>query len=578
MCHAALRRGRITGRKQVGMKINITYKDSVRNAPPGYKEAVQYAVRFLEHAFTDPITINLAVGFNEVKGDPLDRDFIGESWRSSDAVTYDQIRKALGNKVSSLDDVIAWVSLPQSQPIPNSIWGITTTQAKALGIDVRPDSSGFDGEFALRAGEAFTYDPDNRLVANHHDAIGLILHEITEIMGRWQYAGAQLNPADPTARVYSAFDLYRYLSPGVRSVEPGSGYLSFDGQSMLQQFDDARTGFDAADWARTFAGDAFGANGEGVVSAVTALDMRVMDILGFHRAPSPRFDLNGDAVADVLWRNPATGDTGYWAMNGGTATWQGFGQVSSEWRIAGTGDFNGDFAQDIVWRNMATGDVGFWDLPPGGGGPSWTYLGNVPFEWEIAGTGDANGDSRTDIIWRNTANGDVGYWAMGSTSPGWNYIGGSVLSYRIQGIGDFDGNGRADILWRDSNTGDTGVFLLNAKGQATWQDYGQIRFADEIIGVGDLDGNGTSDILWRNMEDGTTGYWAMDTAARTTWHGLGVTPLDFKVLSVADFNGDGAGDILWRNSSGMTGYWAMYDGLPRWHAMGDSSTQYAVAA
>jgi len=558
------------------MKINITYKDSVRNAPAGYKTAVEAAVKFVEHAFTDPITINILVGFGEIHGDPIVEHAAAQSSRSGDVVTYEQIRAAIGKKVASVDDVVAYLSLPQSDPTNGGVWSITTAQARALGIPVRDVA--FDGEFALRSDINFAYDPDNRLLANGHDAIGLILHEITEIMGRWQYSGTEYSANGTTFRAYASMDLYRYAAVGVRALTPGDGYFSFDGKQLLTRFNNSRDKDDAVDWhSESVVGDAFGANYEGVVSAVTALDMRVMDIVGFRRAPAPHSDLNGDAVGDVLWRNPFTGDTGYWAMNGGVATWQGFGLVSPEWKIVGKGDFNGDYTQDLVWYNTATADVGFWDLRPEGGAPFWTYLGNGQFEWDPLGAGDINGDGRTDIIWRHVVTGEVGYWAMGPNAPSWNFIHESALSYVVKGIGDFDANGRADILWQDPNTGDTGVFLLDTKGEVSWAGYGQILFSYQIQGVGDCDGNGTSDILWR-AADGTTGYWAMDKSANPTWHDLGVTPLDFKVLAMADYNGDGSSDILWRSSGGMTGYWAMHNGQPTWHSMGDTSTQYAVVA
>ena len=559
----------------MGLTFNLTYDDSVKNAPAGFKKAVESAVHFLEHAFSDPITINLAVGFGEAKGQPVPNSALAKSYWDQGDFTYNDIRAALGRQVSSYDDLIAYSSLPVADPTSNSIWLVTSAQAKALGL-LGPDSV-LDGWVGLSSQDSFTYDPDNRFLVNGFDAVGMLIHEITEVMGRNQWSGLQ--DPDTGIRGYSPFDLYRYASAGVRALTPGDGYLSFDGRHLLRQFNNSQSASDPGDWdTKTVAGDAFGAGWISHMSAVTALDMQVMDIIGYHRAPSPHADLNGDAVADVLWRNAATGDTGYWAMNGGVATWQGFGQVPSEWRVVGTGDFNGDFAQDIVWYNSKTADVGYWGLAPGGGGPQWTYLGNGLFEWEVAGTGDVNGDARTDIIWHNTSSGDFGYWAMGGTAPTWNYIGNSLLSYKMQGVGDFDGNGRADTLWRNPSSGETGIFLMDTGGHANWLDLGRISFLDEVVGIGDFDGNGISDILWRGKTSGVIGFSAMDHSATPTWHGLGATALDFKVIAVADYNGDGSSDILWRNSGGMTGYWAMYNGQPTWHAMGDTPTQYAAVA
>ena len=47
----------------MGLTINVTYDSSVGSAPAGFKTAVTAAVDFLEHAFSNPVTINIALGY-----------------------------------------------------------------------------------------------------------------------------------------------------------------------------------------------------------------------------------------------------------------------------------------------------------------------------------------------------------------------------------------------------------------------------------------------------------------------------------------------------------------------------------
>jgi hypothetical protein len=53
--------------------INITYDSSVDNAPAAFKAAVADVVAFFESVFTNPITINIDVGYGEVDGQKLGR-------------------------------------------------------------------------------------------------------------------------------------------------------------------------------------------------------------------------------------------------------------------------------------------------------------------------------------------------------------------------------------------------------------------------------------------------------------------------------------------------------------------------
>jgi hypothetical protein len=68
----------------------------------------------------------------------------------------------------------------------------------------------------------------------------------------------------------------------------------------------------------------------------------------------------------VLFRNNATGDTGFYQMvNGANAGWHGIGASSTAYSVVGVGDFTGNGASDILFRNNATGDTGFYAIVNG---------------------------------------------------------------------------------------------------------------------------------------------------------------------------------------------------------------------
>jgi hypothetical protein len=98
-------------------------------------------------------------------------------------------------------------------------------------------------------------------------------------------------------------------------------------------------------------------------------------------------DFNGDGKADIVWRNTVTGDVGIWESQstGSNPSFVGqdLGPLSSSWHFQNVVDMNGDGLADIVWRND-NGDVSVW-LAKAGVFPSFTTedLGVVNTSWHI---------------------------------------------------------------------------------------------------------------------------------------------------------------------------------------------------
>ena len=123
-------------------------------------------------------------------------------------------------------------------------------------------------------------------------------------------------------------------------------------------------------------------------------------------------DFDGDGKADLLWRNPATGQTVVWLMDGDAKLAEGsIGTVPSTWEIAGTGDFNGDGKADVLWRNSATGTAVVWQMN-GLETAAAQSIGAVPTAWTVEQLRDTNGDGLSDIVWRNAGTGRTVVWRM----------------------------------------------------------------------------------------------------------------------------------------------------------------------
>lgn len=270
-------------------------------------------------------------------------------------------------------------------------------------------------------------------------------------------------------------------------------------------------------------------------------------------------DFNGDGRSDILWRND-DGSLSDWlgtAIGGFTDNGGAAGaRVSTDWKIAGTNDFNGDGRSDIVWRND-NGSLSTWLAQANGG---FTDNGAASFtrvstDWKIAGTGDFNGDGRADLVWRND-DGSLSTW-LGTAAGGFVDNGAASFTrvstdWKIAGTGDFNGDGRSDLVWRRNN-GQVSVWLGKADGG--FVDNGAVAGAQvstdwTIAGTADFNGDGRSDVIWRNVS-GYFSTWLGNSAGGLTDNGAASAAFvlrDWKLAATGDYNGDGRSDVVWRNS------------------------------
>ena len=281
--------------------------------------------------------------------------------------------------------------------------------------------------------------------------------------------------------------------------------------------------------------------------------------------PSPRAtvgnDLNGDAKADIVWRNKKTGVVAAWLMDGGKITSSGFmGAVPLDWKIEGVGDVNDDGMADIVWHNTTNGAVAIW-LMNGLTIASVSFPGSAAVDWVMEGVGDMDGNGRTDFIWRNTANGAVSVWLMdGTTITAFRTLTGVPLEWRIIGTGDVNADGQTDIMWQHNN-GVLAIWLMDGLTITSVGFPGGTTPEWEIKGFGDMDGNGTTDVIWRNSRNGLVGIWLMNGTAIDRPGFLTGMPSEWHIAQVGDADGDGKADVIWQNrSTGQVAVWLM-DGL-----------------
>jgi VCBS repeat protein len=254
------------------------------------------------------------------------------------------------------------------------------------------------------------------------------------------------------------------------------------------------------------------------------------------------FDVNGDAISDVVFQN--NGEPGIWLWNGTAPTAEvGLTNPGASWHIITSRDVNGDGKADLIWQNI-DGTPGIW-LMNGTTPIAEAGLTNPGASWHVVASGDTNSDGNADLIWQNT-DGTLGVWEMNGTTPtaevGLNNPG---SNWKVVGAADFNGDNNDDILLQDKNTGNLMIDLMN----------GTTISSTITITVGDLSWhavstgtfNGQAEIAWQN-NNGAAGIWLMNGTTPAAEAGLQNPGAGWQLLSVDHFTPDGRADLLFQNS------------------------------
>ncbi|MFL6974102.1 MAG: FG-GAP-like repeat-containing protein [Xanthobacteraceae bacterium] len=258
-------------------------------------------------------------------------------------------------------------------------------------------------------------------------------------------------------------------------------------------------------------------------------------------------DLDGDRMADLVFRRTNGDLLGFLLNGGGMKAAQGLGSIGLEWTLAGTGDFNGDGSADLLFRR---GDGAVLMMLMNG----FTQLGSqivaqVGPEWSVVGVGDFNGDGRADILFRRqdgTLNVFLmnGFQLMGSQNIA--FVG---LEWRVAGVADFNGDGTADILLRRVSDGALTMFLMNGFAIMSASAAGTIGLEWTFVGAADFNADGRADLLFRRA-DGTLVMLLMNGAQLVASQSIGKVGFEMRVIGIGDIDGNGAADIVLRRTDG----------------------------
>jgi hypothetical protein len=257
------------------MQINFIYAADVAGAPAAFKTALAAAASYLDALITNPVTINIQVGWGEDNGAAIPAGDLATGGPSSGiGMSYPTLKNELSSVATSIADKTMVANLSATDPTNGGTFFITAAQEKAWGL-LSPTASEIDGTIGFSSTEPFSFNPNARAQPGTYDFIGTAEQEITHALGR--FAGLQYAPG-----VYSPMDLVRYASPGkLELAKDLPSYFSINGgNTNLVPFDTNPYG-DPGDWASGVLNDSFGYGYTNSTESVSATDVTLMDVLGY---------------------------------------------------------------------------------------------------------------------------------------------------------------------------------------------------------------------------------------------------------------------------------------------------------
>jgi hypothetical protein len=253
---------------------------------------------------------------------------------------------------------------------------------------------------------------------------------------------------------------------------------------------------------------------------------------------SPRDDLDGDGVSDLVWESPDHTLVRITSVDLSRARL--YALPAGDWRLAAVDDFDGDGVSDLLFA--AAGELALASGTALRVGP-----GDLALEtWaELAGgaafgaPGDFDGDGAADAavlepgaVSLLLASGD----ALTLAAP--------AQGARVVGAGDADGDGSADLLWQ----GAEGLSLWRiAAGALSGVTPVTAPEGAALLAFADLDGDGAAELALRSAPDAISLSDVLPPFATSQEP----APGDAQLAGCGDYDGDGTRDRLWLDAGSL---------------------------
>ena len=220
----------------------------------------------------------------------------------------------------------------------------------------------------------------------------------------------------------------------------------------------------------------------------------------------------GCDTQDIFYIVPDSGNVWHFAADDPAA---GATLVGSEpdpnWRLTASGDFDGDAIADLFWRNVATGDTRIWFMETNESYEEVPGPLHPGIDWDVLTSGDFDGNGQDDLFWRS---------ALGQTQA-WFREEAEFFSspfpvvpddtWELLTAGDFDADGLDDLFWRNIRTSDTAIWFMQlADDGRVWARFEMSEKRStlwEVAESRDDNGDAIEDVRWRLVSNPEVMVW-----------------------------------------------------------------------
>lgn len=138
-------------------------------------------------------------------------------------------------------------------------------------------------------------------------------------------------------------------------------------------------------------------------------------------------DASGDGRSDLFFRISGNGQVVGWLLDGlavrAAGPIAGGTPVAADWQPRGLGDLDGDGLADLVWRDARSGRLAAWFLDGLVLRAAGQVAHNPSNAYDVSALADFNGDGRADVFWRSTSTGTAYVWLV----DGFGLVGGGLV-------------------------------------------------------------------------------------------------------------------------------------------------------
>lgn len=276
--------GIATGPRVCALTIIPTFASSITSDPQGptIEATINSAIAVYEATYSDAVTVNIT--FQEANTG------LGGSSTWNETFPYSSYRSALLSHATTIDDGTALTYLPNTANNPvNNNPNVKVQLALARALGLTSDAGSPDSTISLNT-SICNLSPAQTDPAKY-SLFAVASHEIDEALGSASALNGLTNGAPvPTGPVFVE-DLFRYDQNGARTFSTAANaiaYFSVDGTADLARFNQTQGG-DFSDWyspggQTPQVQDASGTPGS---TPVLGVELRMLDVLGYTRPPSP---------------------------------------------------------------------------------------------------------------------------------------------------------------------------------------------------------------------------------------------------------------------------------------------------